>query len=586
MYIFGLTTLGDSAATLIKDGEIVAAAEEERFSRRKHHSGFPYNAMQYCLDEAGIGIADVAHIGLYWKPWVLRHKALQALKSAVISRDMFKARVDRGVTQVGESYLGMLRHPRRIRERFGDSDFKFHFLEHHLCHAASAFFVSGFDQSAIMTWDGTGEDTTTLFAHGEDRSIRPLKRIKLPHSLGQFYSAVTNYLGFDMFKGDEWKLMGLAAYGKPEYYDFFAKRVLSINGNHDFRVDIRVLDHHLAKHYQFSETFTRALGPPRAEGEELVEKHWNIAASAQKVLEDTALYLLSGLYEKTRSENLCMAGGVAFNSVMNGRIMTETPFKRFFIQPAAGDAGCSLGAALLVWHSRLNQPRKFRMEHAYYGPGFSSEDCAAALRAAGLQFHTLPDEQMLPRVAAMLADGAIVGWFQGRMEFGPRALGNRSFLADPRRSDMRELLNKKVKLREWFRPLAPSMLAEAADKLFGRSHYDPFMITVLNVIEEKRANIPAVVHVDGTARPQTVTRDINPRYWQLIREFEKLSGVPLLLNTSFNVQEPIVLSPEDAIKTFSRASFDALVLENHLVVRKEQTALQSTDYTDLLIQSA
>ena len=570
MYILGLTTLGDSAASLIKDGEIVAAAEEERFSRRKHHSGFPYNAMQYCLDEAGITIADVSHIGLYWKPWVLRHKAMQALKSALISRDMFKARVDRGVSQVGESYLGMLRHPRRIREHFGDSNFKFHFLEHHQCHAASAFFVSGFDKAAIMTWDGTGEDTTTLFCEGDDRTIRPFKRIKLPHSLGQFYSAVTNYLGFNMFEGDEWKVMGLAAYGKPEYYDFFAKRVLLANGNHDFKLDIRVLDHHLAKYYQFSETLTKALGPPRAKGEELVQKHWDIAASAQKVLEDTALHLLGGLYEQTRSENLCIAGGVAFNSVMNGRIMTETPFKHFFIQPAAGDAGCSLGAALLVWHSRLNQPRKFVMEHAYYGPGFSSEECAAALREAGLRFETLPDEELLPRVAAMLADGAVIGWFQGRMEFGPRALGNRSFIADPRRSDMRELLNKKVKLREWFRPLAPSMLEEAAEGLFGHPHYDPFMITVLNVVEERRAGLPAVVHVDGTARPQTVSKRTNPRYWQLIREFEKLTGVPLLLNTSFNIQEPIVLSPQDAIKTFSRASFDALVLENNLVLRKEQ----------------
>ena len=572
MYILGLTTLGDSAATLLKDGAIVAAAEEERFSRRKHHSGFPYNAMQYCLDEAGIGISDVAHIGLYWKPWVLRHKAMQALKSAIISRDMFKARVDRGVAQVGESYLGMLRHPRRIREHFGDSDFKFHFLEHHQCHAASAFFVSGFNEAAIMTWDGTGEDTTTLFCRGEDRNIRPFKRIKLPHSLGQFYSAVTNYLGFDMFEGDEWKVMGLAAYGKPEYYDFFAKRVLSVNGHHDFRLDIRVLDHHLAKHYQFSEDIVKSLGAPRAKGEELTQKHWDIAASAQKVLEDTALHLLAGLHEETGSENLCMAGGVAFNSVMNGRIMTETPFKRFFIQPAAGDAGCSLGAALLVWHGRLQQPRNFRMEHAYYGPGFTSEQCAAALRAAGLNFHTLPDEELLPRVAKLLADGAVIGWFQGRMEFGPRALGNRSFIADPRRNDMRQLLNEKVKLREWFRPLAPSMLAEAAEGLFGHPHYDPFMITVLNVREEKRGAIPSVVHVDGTARPQTVSKSVNPRYWQLISEFEKLTGVPLLLNTSFNIQEPIVLSPEDAIRTFSRANFDALVLENHLVLRKEQTA--------------
>src|SRR3989440_681115 len=391
MYILGLTTLGDSAATLIHNGEIVAAAEEERFSRRKHHSGFPFQAMQHCLDEAGITIKDVAHIGLYWKPWVLRHKALQAIKTGLISRDMFRARVDRGVAQVSDSYLGMLKLPRRIRAHFGASDFKFHFLEHHQSHAASAFFVSGFERAAIMTWDGTGEDTTTLFSHGDDKRIRVLKRIKLPHSLGQFYSAVTNYLGFDMFEGDEWKVMGLAAYGKPTYYDFFAQRVLVANGNHDFHFNIRVLDHHLAKHYQFREEIIKALGPPREPGSELKQQHWDIAASAQKVLEDTALHLLKGLHERTGAENLCMAGGVAFNSVMNGRIMTETPFKRFFIQPAAGDAGCSLGAGLMIWHTKLNHPRRFKMEHAYYGPGFSSDECARDLRSAGLTFETLPD---------------------------------------------------------------------------------------------------------------------------------------------------------------------------------------------------
>lgn len=568
MFILGLTTLGDSAATLIHDGEIVAAAEEERFSRRKHHSGFPYNAMQYCLEEGGIKVADLAHIGLYWKPWVLRHKALQALKSAVISRDMFKARVDRGVAQVSESYLGMFRHPQLIRKHFGPGNFRFHFLEHHQCHAASAFYVSGFERAAIMTWDGTGEDTTTLFSQGSDRNIKVLKRIKLPHSLGQFYSAVTNFIGFDMFGGDEWKVMGLAAYGKPDYYDFLAEKVLTLNGNHDFHLNIRVLDHHLAKHYQFGEEIRRELGPPRRPEEELSPRHWNIAASAQKVLEDTALHLLRGLHERTGEENLCMAGGVAFNSVMNGRIMIESPFKNYFVQPAAGDAGCSLGAALLVHHQRLQQPRKFKMEHAYYGPGFTSAACKAALNDAGLKFETLPDEQMLPRVAKMMADGAIIGWFQGRMEFGPRALGNRSFIADPRRADMRELLNKKVKLREWFRPLAPSMKEEASAEMFGRPHYDPFMITVLPVTPEQRERFPAVVHVDGTARPQTVSRKTNPRYWSLITEFEKLTGCPMVLNTSFNIQEPIVCRPQDAIKTFQSASFDALVLEDHLVLRQ------------------
>ena len=568
MYVLGLTTLGDSAASLIKDGRIVAAAEEERFSRRKHHSGFPYNSVQYCLDEAGIRMADVEHVALYWKPWVLRHKAMQALKSAFISRDMFKARVDRGVAQIGDSYLGMLRHPARLRERFGPSDFKFHFMEHHQCHAASAFFVSPFEKAAILTMDGTGEDTTTLFTVGEGTRLKPIKRIKLPHSLGQYYSAVTNFLGFDMFGGDEWKVMGLAAYGEPEFYDFFARRVLTTNGDHDFHLNVRVLDHHLAKHYQFSDEIVRTLGAPRRPDEDLSQRHQNIAASAQRVLEDTVLHLLGGLYERTGLEDLCLAGGCAFNSVMNGRIMTETPFKRFFIQPAAGDAGCSLGAALQVYHQKLGRPRDFVMEHAYYGPSFTNEECRAALDAEGLAYETLPDEELLPRVARLIADGGIVGWFQGRMEFGPRALGNRSFLADPRRADMRELLNKKVKLREWFRPLAPSMHAEAAQDLFGRPHYDPFMVTVLAVAEERRAAIPAVVHVDGTARPQTVRRDVNPRYWELIDQFARLTGVPMLLNTSFNIQEPIVCRPEDAIKTFRGANFDALVLENNLVVRR------------------
>src|SRR3982751_3596896 len=341
MYILGLTTLGDSAAALIKDGQLIAAAEEERFSRKKHHSGFPFKAIQFCLDQAGIQLKDVEHVGHYWKPWILRHKAMQAAKAAFVSKDMFKARADRGLTQVSESYLGMFRHPQRLREHFGPSDFKFHYIEHHQSHAASAFFVSPFDSAAILTWDGTGEDTTTLFCKGTGNKIEVLKRIKLPHSLGQFYSAVTNYIGFDMFAGDEWKVMGLAAYGKPKYYDFFREKVLTTNGSGDFRFHIDVLDHHLAKHYQFPDAILKELGPGRKPGEELSEHHWDIACSAQKALEDTAIYLVKQVKEMTGEENLCMAGGVAFNSVMNGRIFHETPFDRFYVQAAAGDAGCS-----------------------------------------------------------------------------------------------------------------------------------------------------------------------------------------------------------------------------------------------------
>lgn len=569
MYILGLTTLGDSAATLIKDGEIVAATEEERFSRKKHHSGFPYKAIEFCLDYAGITLKDVEHVGHYWKPWILRHKAMQALKAALISPAMFKARADRGVAQVSDSYLGMFKHPKRLREHFGESDFKFHYLEHHQTHAASAFFVSPFDSAAILTWDGTGEDTTTLFSQGKGNKIKVLKRIKLPHSLGQFYSAVTNFIGFDMFSGDEWKVMGLAAYGKPKFYDFLSEKVLIKNGSGGFRFDIKVLDHHLAKHYQFSDAVIKELGKPRIPGEELTEHHWNIACSAQKVLEDTAIHLVKQIKEMTDEENLCMAGGVAFNSVMNGRIFHETPFKNFYVQSAAGDAGCSLGAAYYVWHQILNKPRKYVMNNAYWGPKFTNEECQKALDAEGFKYETLPDEVLLPKLAKMISEGAIIGWFNGRSEWGPRALGARSFVADPRRADMREILNHKVKLREWFRPLAPSMLEEYGKEIFGVEHHDPFMITVIQVAEEWKKRIPAVVHVDGTARPQMVNKEVNPRYWNLINEFRKLTGIPLLLNTSFNIQEPIVCTPQNAINTFKNANFDALVLENNLVIREQ-----------------
>lgn len=570
MYILGLTTLGDSAAAIIKDGQLIASVEEERFSRKKHHAGFPYHSIEFCLKQAGITLAEVEHVGHYWKPWILRHKAMQALKAGLISPAMFKARADRGVAQVSDSYLGMFKHPKRLREHFGPSNFKFHYLEHHQTHAASAFFVSPFDSAAILTWDGTGEDTTTLFCKGKDKKLEVLKRIKLPHSLGQFYSAVTNFIGFDMFAGDEWKVMGLAAYGKPKHYDFFREKVLTTNGGSDFKFDIKVLDHHLAKHYQFSDAIVKELGPGRKPGEELTEHHWDIACSAQKALEDTAIYLVEKIHEMTGEENLCMAGGVAFNSVMNGRIFHETPFERFFVQPAAGDAGCSLGAAFFVWHQLLGKPRDFVMNHAYYGPGFSNEECQTALDEAGLKYETLPDEELLPKVAKMISDGAIIGWFNGRMELGPRALGARSFLADPRRGDMREILNHKVKLREWFRPLAPSMQEEHGTEVFGVEHHDPFMITVLEVAEEYKEKIPAVVHVDGTARPQMVNRDVNPRYWRLINEFKKLTGIPMLLNTSFNVQEPIVCTPQNAINTFNNSNFDALVIENNIVLRDNQ----------------
>ena len=567
MYVLGLTTMGDAAAVLLRDGEIVAAVEEERFSRVRHHSGFPYAAIAHCLDEAGIRLAHVDHVSLYWKPWVVGRKALQALRALAASPAMFRARVERGAEQVGGSYAGMATLPRTLRERFGGGEFRFHYLDHHMCHAASAFLVSPFESAAVLTLDGAGESATTMLARGAGTEIHQLERVFLPHSLGQFYSAVTNYLGFDLFAGDEWKVMGLAAYGEPVHRDYFVRDVLRPHRAGAFRLDTRVLDHHLAKRYRFSDALVEALGPPRPPGGEIEQRHMDVAASAQRALEDIVLRLLRRLHEVSGERDLCLAGGVAFNSVLNGRIVSESPFERVFVQPAAGDAGCALGAALLTHHAEAPGPRRWTMDHAYLGPAYSSERCARGLDAAGLARVTLPDAELLPRVARLIAGGAVVGWFQGRAEFGPRALGNRSFLADPRGAGAREVLNERVKLREWFRPLAPSVLEERADAIFARPHRDPFMVTVVEVAAGARADIPAVVHVDGSARPQTVSRQVNPRYWALLREFEAVAGVPVLLNTSFNVQEPIVLTPEHAIATFQRAGFDALVLEDHLVVR-------------------
>ena len=371
-----------------------------------------------------------------------------------------------------------------------------------------------------------------------------------------------------MFQGDEWKVMGLAGWGEPEYYQYIKENVLTLVGDNEFRFNASVLDHHLAKKYMFSRRLTDALGPRRDSNEEITVRHQNIAASAQKALEEIVLRMLTWLHKATGEHRLCLAGGVILNSLMNGRIIRESPFNEFFFQPAAGDSGCALGACYHIWHSVLKKPRGFLMEHSYWGPSFTAEECQAALRGKEVTYEQLDDDTLTGKVARCLADGQLVARFQGRMEWGPRALGNRSFLADPRRPETREKLNKQVKLREWFRPLAPSLLAESAERIFGVPYYDPFMITVHPVRESMREALGAVVHVDGTARPQTVRRDINPSYWNLVSRFEQLRGIPCLLNTSFNIQEPIVCTPEDAVATFLRSSVPLLVLENNLVRRK------------------
>jgi carbamoyltransferase len=566
-YVLGLTTMGESSAALLRDGEVVACAEEERFSRQKHHIGFPYRSLAYCLAEAGITLADVDHVAHYWTPWILRHRIMHTFGVAAKGWNMFRARAQRGSKQMRGYYLPMFYMPYKMRRELGDAKFSFHYVEHHLSHAASAFYCSPFDDSAILTVDGAGEEATVLFAHGQGNKIKILRRIKLPHSLGQFYSAATNFLGFDMFAGDEYKVMGMAGWGEPNTADALLRDVIKRNGHGGFELDITFLDHHLAKHHQYSDRAKKLWGDPRDKDGETTQRHYDIAASVQKAYEETLFHMLRWLAEETGSRNLCMAGGCALNSLANGKIASHTPFEKFYFQPAAHDGGGALGSALEVWHARLGNPRRNTMRHGYWGPGFTTEQCQHAVDAKGLKAHKIASEELPKRVAQLIADGAIIGWFQGRMEWGPRALGHRSFLADPRRSDMQQLINRKIKLREPFRPFAPSMLKEAATRYFGRDHDAPFMITVFPVLEERKKEIPAVVHVDGTARPQLVERDVEPRYHALISEFEKLAGVPVLLNTSFNVQEPIVCTPDDAVRTFLATDFDYLVMEDLIVPR-------------------
>lgn len=562
MYVLGLTTMGESAAALFFNGELVHAAEEERFSRTKHHVGIPYEAIRSCLASAGISLAEVDHIAHYWRPWMLGHRIGHTVPLLLKSPKLFRARARRGKEQMSGHYRRMFHLKRLLTEAFGHHGGQLHHVEHHLGHAASAYFASPFERSAILTIDGAGEATTTMGSLGEGNRLRVLSRVKLPHSLGQFYSAATNFLGFDMFQGDEYKVMGMAAYGEPEFYDFLRRNVVITNGNGSYKLDITYLDHHLAKHYVFPEKITEVFGPARREDEAITDRHYAVAASVQKVLEETVLHIVEDLHRRTGERRLCLAGGVALNSVMNGRILNESAFEELFIQPAANDAGGALGSALYVLHHKLDEPRRFRMDNAYFGPGFSTERCLAAAASAGLEPEKMTREELPERAAAALASGKILAWFQGRMEWGPRALGHRSFLADPRNPNMKEILNERIKLREPFRPFAPSMLEEAAPRYFGKHIDSPYMLLVLPVVPERRAEIPAVVHVDGTARPQTVSREASPLYWELLSAFENQTGVPVLLNTSFNIQEPIVCTPEQAVDTFLRSSVDGLVLEN------------------------
>jgi carbamoyltransferase len=574
MNILGINAYhGDASAALLVDGRLVAAVEEERFTRIKHDTAFPIQAIRYCLETAGVDGRDVDHFALSRDPKAnLRKRVSHAIK-------------DRAGRQVAARRAGNLRKILNAKATLANglgvstSDLKAkpHFIEHHLSHIASSYFVSPFDRAAVLSIDGFGDMISAMWGIGEGGRLRILGEVAFPHSLGVYYTAVTQFLGFPKY-GDEYKVMGLASYGEPTYLDQFREIVHSSGLGYDLNLSA-------FRHQTDGAAMTwdggspelpalwgigmeELLGPARVDASTPIEeRHMNIAASLQRRLEDVVLDMLRDLHAKTRIDALCLAGGVALNCVLNGKILDETPFRDLYIQPAAYDGGTSVGAAAYVQHHQLGAPRSFVMDHAYWGPEYSDEQMRSALDDSGLIYEELPIEKVSALTADVLTDGGVVGWFQGRVEFGPRALGNRSILADPRRAEMKDILNARIKHREPFRPFAPAVLEERTGEYFDKSYPSPFMLLTYKVLPNKRDVIPAPTHVDGTGRLQTVRREQNERYYDLISAFAERTGVPVLLNTSFNENEPICLTPTQAVETFLRTRMDLLVLGNFVVSR-------------------
>lgn len=570
MLVLGLSNMRDAAAALVENGRVLAAIEEERFARIKHVTALPVQAIRACLDQAGAAIDDVDAIAVPWKYWVVGRRSRLALTSMVRSPQLFFVKGQRSIERLSREWAELLFLNRRLSRAIGPLRSKPNFLDHHLCHAASSYLLSPFERAAVLVVDGAAEAHTTMLGIADEQEIRVLNRIDLPHSLGQFYAAITSYLGFKP-DHDEYIVMGLAAYGGPTYAQTMRTHLLSNQPDGSFRLNVKLLDFHLARVNIFTKEFIRLFGPSRRPDEKITQRHKDLAASAQLVLEETLLHVGRRLYRLTKAKSLCMAGGVAFNCVANSRIRRELEFEQVFVQPAAGDSGAALGAALWLTSRRGALTNRQVMRTASLGTEYTVDECKQALKKAKLVEEELPEEELCERVAAELANGRLVFWFQGRMEWGPRALGNRSLLADPRREDMRELINAKVKLREPFRPFAPSVLEERAEEYFDSSGPSPFMLFTLSVRATAKGVIPAVTHVDGTARVQTVDRESNPRFRKLLEAFERKTGVPVLLNTSFNVNEPIVCTPDDAIQCFLRTQVEWLVLGNLLVGRQIAT---------------
>ncbi len=572
MYIIGINAYhGGASACLIKDGQLIAAAEEERFTRVKYWAGFPARAIRFVLDEAGIEPQDLDHIGISRNPSAhLMQKVLFTL-SMRPSLDLIRDRLTNaskvgGLRSIFCEKLGLA--PTALKAEF-------HNVEHHHAHIASAFFVSPFSEAALLSVDGMGDFVSTMWGTGKDNRIQVKDTVNFPHSLGFFYTGISQWLGFTKY-GDEGKVMGLAPYGEPRYVDKL-RRIVRVQRDGSFELDLDYFtlwsqgatmtwdDNEPTLGLLFSDKLVQLLGEPRVPCSAITKQHEDVAASLQAMLEEAEFALLRRLQRDTGQSALCMAGGVALNSAFNGKVLPEKIFSDIFIQPAASDAGTSLGVCYYIFHQILGQPRTFLMNHAFTGPRFANVQIEAALKQENLAYVALDEGTLVKRAAEIIDRGEVMGWFQGRMEWGPRALGNRSIIADPRRDDMKDILNARIKHREKFRPFAPSILLEAVGNYFDQTYPDPFMVKVYNVLPEKRVEIPAVTHVDGTGRLQTVDKEHVPLYWELINAFGERTGTPVVLNTSFNENEPIVCTPREAIDCFLRTKMDALVVGNYLV---------------------
>jgi carbamoyltransferase len=557
----------DSAAALLRDGVVVAACQEERLSRKKHDQSFPARAVRYVLKEAGIGPGDLDAVGFYDKP-LLKFERMLSTYIATFPRSFGSFRKAMPVWMKEKLWV-----PAIIRKELRPYKGPILFAEHHMSHAASCFFVSPFEEAAILTVDGVGEWATASFGVGRGNDITLFKEIRFPHSLGLLYSAFTYYLGFKV-NSAEYKVMGLAPYGKPVHYDRIMSDMVHLNEDGSFKLNMKYFSYDYGltmTNGRFSEFFG---GPPRKPETWMTEREFDIAASIQKVCEEIVLRMARYIHKETGLTRLCMAGGVALNCVANGRVIRETPFKELFVQPAAGDAGGSVGVAHYVYNALGKQPRGPAWSHAYLGPDYGDDEIREYLDSQGAKYRVLADDELVRETARLIAGGNVIGWFQGRMEFGPRALGGRSILADPRDAKMRDTLNMKIKFREGFRPFAPSVLADKASQWFEIDCDSPYMLLVAQVREGKRC-IPSVTHVDNSARLQTVTREASPLYYDLIREFERLTGVPVIINTSFNVRgEPIVCTPHDAYLCFMRTNMDHLVLGHCLLEKTQQPPLR------------